>query len=150
MRLLRFTRNDERVCMDLLVHTSTATGYIGLADRERVVAQEEFPVGRDLAATLSERIKKFLEAKRTTREAIQKVVVHTGPGSFTGIRLGVTTANAFGYARGIPVVGVSGPVGTPEELFERSRGIPAEGTIAVPTYGQDPRLGPIPSPPLSA
>jgi tRNA threonylcarbamoyladenosine biosynthesis protein TsaB len=39
---------------------------------------------------------------------LQLIVCSLGPGSFTGIRIGLATAMGFGHARGIPVVGVSG------------------------------------------
>lgn len=38
---------------------------------------------------------------------VQKILVVTGPGSFTGVRTAVNIANAFGYAWNIPVLGVS-------------------------------------------
>ena len=39
--------------------------------------------------------------------AVTRVAVTVGPGSFTGIRIGVAAARAFGLACGVPVVGVS-------------------------------------------
>jgi len=36
---------------------------------------------------------------------ITEIEVHTGPGSFTGLRIGVSVANALGWALGIPVNG---------------------------------------------
>lgn len=38
-------------------------------------------------------------------EKIEKIEVETGPGSFTGLRVGVSVANALGFALGIPVNG---------------------------------------------
>ena len=38
-------------------------------------------------------------------EEINSISVDTGPGSFTGLRVGVSVANALGYAMGIPVNG---------------------------------------------
>src|SRR5574337_384660 len=40
-------------------------------------------------------------------KAIGRVAVTVGPGSFTGIRIGVSAARAIGLALGVPVVGVS-------------------------------------------
>lgn len=132
--------------MTLLLHTSTSTASLGLADGERIIAREAFPIGRDLAATLADRVKKFLETEGYTLGAIEKIVIHTGPGSFTSLRLGVTVANALAHALTIPVVGVSGPLTTLEELLERSRKEAPPGNIAVPVYERGPALGPISSP----
>lgn len=132
--------------MTLLLHTSSERIFLGISDAEFVLAHEEFPVGRDLAATLANRIRQFLEAHSYQLSAISSIVIHTGPGGFTGLRIGVTTANSFAYALGIPVIGVHGVVAGLEGLLERSRGMsPAPSNLVVPAYGQGPRLGPIPS-----
>lgn len=41
---------------------------------------------------------------------LNEIRVHTGPGSFTGLRVGVAVANALGYALNIPVNGLQAPV----------------------------------------
>jgi tRNA threonylcarbamoyladenosine biosynthesis protein TsaB len=48
----------------------------------------------------------FLKKHRVSLDAISKIVVCSGPGSFTGTRVGVTIAQGIGFARNIPVVAV--------------------------------------------
>jgi tRNA threonylcarbamoyladenosine biosynthesis protein TsaB len=48
-------------------------------------------------------IDKILKRNHLTPKDIKEIKVNTGPGSFTGIRVGVAVANAFGYALNIPV-----------------------------------------------
>lgn len=52
-------------------------------------------------------INKVLKETSTTPEEIQKIYVVNGPGSFTGIRIGVTIAKTFAYLRNIKVVPIS-------------------------------------------
>lgn len=48
-------------------------------------------------------ILELLKLKNCELENLQGIEVETGPGSFTGIRVGVSVANALGFALGIPV-----------------------------------------------
>ncbi len=52
-------------------------------------------------------IKKIVKDSGFSLSDISEVKVNTGPGSFTGIRVGVSVANALGYSLGIPVNGKS-------------------------------------------
>lgn len=131
--------------MTLLLHTSSPTIRIGLADGERVVAREEFPAARDLAAMLADRIREFLETHRLKLEALKTIAVHQGPEGFTTLRIGVTTANAIAYALGIPVVGVAGIVPDLETLLEKSQiTAPTPSGTVVPMYSKPPDIGSVP------
>jgi tRNA threonylcarbamoyladenosine biosynthesis protein TsaB len=57
-------------------------------------------------------------------EAVQRIGVGTGPGSFTGLRIGVATARALAQGRGLPLVGV----GT-LHVLARAAGRPHAGTV---------------------
>ena len=47
----------------------------------------------------------IIKLLRKTRNKIESIEVETGPGSFTGIRVGVSVANALAYSLNIPVNG---------------------------------------------
>jgi len=47
----------------------------------------------------------LLDRKKMTFKDLEGVEVETGPGSFTGLRVGVSVANALGFGLGIPVNG---------------------------------------------
>lgn len=55
--------------------------------------------------TLLPLIANILQKNKIQKTAISKILVNTGPGSFTGTRVGVAVANALGFALGIPVNG---------------------------------------------
>lgn len=132
------------VIQTLLIHTSSPMVGIGLADGGRMIARDEFPSDHDLAAQLSVRIRTFLHTARSTLRALDRIVVHAGPGGFTTLRIGVTTANTFAFALGVPIIGVTGPVDGLDELLRRA-GTTANvaGTPVLPVYDRAPTLGPI-------
>lgn len=131
--------------MILLLHTSTPTIRIGVADDDHVVARDEFPADRQLAEKLAERIRALLQATSYNLQALKSIVVHAGPGGFTSLRVGVTTANTLAYALAIPVIGVTGDVRDLETLLEKSKTVePAKSGIAVPVYSKPPDIGPVP------
>lgn len=89
--------------------TSTATGGVALLDGERLVGEYTLNVQR---TTHAERLMPALE--RVMADAgwdpaarVDGIAVAVGPGSFTGLRIGVVTAKALSYAWRVPVVGVS-------------------------------------------
>jgi tRNA threonylcarbamoyladenosine biosynthesis protein TsaB len=52
-------------------------------------------------------IVELLDASRIGWEAVDRIAVGTGPGTFTGLRIGIATARALAQARELPLVGIS-------------------------------------------
>lgn len=75
--------------------TATAVGQIVLSGDERT------------AQAFAPALQKLLQDIGWTPASVDVVAVAVGPGSFTGLRIGVTTAKAFAYAVGAEVVGVN-------------------------------------------
>ncbi len=72
-------------------------------DGEQVVSLSE---GNEYGSqALLPLILKLLKTVNCKLKTLQGIEVETGPGSFTGIRVGVSVANAFGFSLGIPVNG---------------------------------------------
>lgn len=133
--------------MTLLLHASSPTIRIGLAEGDRIVAHEEFPTNRNLAETLADRIRQLFQTNRSQLHAVRNIVVHAGPGQSTSLRIGVTTANALAYALNIPVVGVSGEIRDLDDLLQQSLSAePPASSIVTPTYEKPPHIGPLPTP----
>lgn len=81
----------------------TATPYLvlGLPHAERALRLE-----RRHAEALWAELKRFLEEAQTPLESLQGIAVGQGPGSYTGLRIGVAAGLGLGRGRAIPVVGV--------------------------------------------
>ena len=87
---------------------STATVALGVAGTKEVeiVATAELAV-RTYSARLIPEIAAMLEGRHATLRDIEAIVVVKGPGSFTGIRVGLSTAKGLAEGAGIPLLAVS-------------------------------------------
>jgi len=72
-----------------------------------VVAAIEDEIGRGHAERLMDTIEAVMAKAGTSFDALSGIAVTIGPGSFTGIRVGVAAARGFALARGLPVTGVT-------------------------------------------
>ena len=77
------------------------------SDANRVVAVETEVIGKGHAERLMAMISAVMTKASVDFNAIDKIGVTVGPGSFTGIRVGLATARGLALAAGKPVVGVS-------------------------------------------
>ena len=91
--------------MILAVRTDQPCAELYLLDvkgKER--ARHAWQADRQLAATLLSEIMQLLARQHTALSDLSGIVVFSGSGSFTGLRIGTTVANALAYSLGIPVV----------------------------------------------
>ena len=103
-----------------------------------VLTTDTWESGRLLSTQLLEHISGLLGQQRTTWDALTGVVVFRGPGSFTGLRIGVTVANAIAYAQEIPIVGAIGDSWVSAGLKRLADG--ATDTQVLPHYGAAPHI----------
>ncbi|MFH0840588.1 MAG: tRNA (adenosine(37)-N6)-threonylcarbamoyltransferase complex dimerization subunit type 1 TsaB [bacterium] len=76
---------------------------IGLQQGKKNLVLLEQPVNRDQAEKLLPMVEEMLKKQGIGLDKLTKIVVGNGQGSFTSLRIGISTANALGYALGIPV-----------------------------------------------
>jgi tRNA threonylcarbamoyladenosine biosynthesis protein TsaB len=91
----------------LAIETALLGGSVAMLERDTEVGQQTLDVQRRTAQTLLPAVKNLLESAGWSPRDIQLVAVSVGPGSFTGLRMGVTAAKVFAYATGAQVLGVS-------------------------------------------
>jgi tRNA threonylcarbamoyladenosine biosynthesis protein TsaB len=90
----------------LAIETSGHAGSVALGEDGRVVAAREISGDRKTARMLAPAIREVLAEVGWQPRDVGLVAVGIGPGSFTGLRLGVTTAKAFAYAVGAEILGL--------------------------------------------
>lgn len=87
----------------LIIDTSQTQAFLLLTEEEMVI---DFFIFYSLkcSATLSSKIKSFLEKSQTSLKDLSYIGVGTGPGAFLGTRIGVITAKSLSYALDIPLI----------------------------------------------
>ena len=94
--------------MILGIDTSGETCYIAIIDQANdAVKCTQFNHNRQLIEQLPAYIDTFLAENNATLKDIECLVCGTGPGSFTGVRVGVMYAKTLAFALGKPVIGIS-------------------------------------------
>lgn len=93
--------------LTLALDTATRWGRFAVADADRVLAWQPLNVGGSYADALLPVIGEVLADAGCSRRDLQAVAVTVGPGSFTGVRIGVATAKSLAWALGCRLHGVS-------------------------------------------
>ena len=92
----------------LAIDTATATAVVALGDADgRLRSADTWGAGQRHSEELLPRIERLLAAQGVTPKALTGIVVGTGPGAFTGLRVGLATAKTLAHQLAIPVAGVS-------------------------------------------
>jgi tRNA threonylcarbamoyladenosine biosynthesis protein TsaB len=94
--------------MILVLDTATRTPVVAVAAADgTVMAERHWQSRHRHGEELLGRLEEALAEIGVSRRDLAGVVVGVGPGSFTGLRIGMATAKTIAYALGIPIVGVS-------------------------------------------
>ena len=93
----------------MLLAIDTATRYMSLAlhDGDTLLAEHSWLAGNQHNSLLASSISEMLQRCEVSTEAISAVAVSHGPGSYTGLRIGVSLAKGIAGARDLPLIGVS-------------------------------------------
>jgi tRNA threonylcarbamoyl adenosine modification protein YeaZ len=87
----------------LALDTSTSQGGVALLNDDQVLSRHVWSRGKSHSELLTPTIEACFKEAGLEPNAIQQIAVGRGPGSFTGIRIGVNAARSLGYALGVPV-----------------------------------------------
>lgn len=118
--------------LTLAIETSGLLGSIALFDRGQVLAEQNLELGRQHGQSLIPAIQDLLASCGKNARDCGLVAVSVGPGSFTGLRVGVVCAKTLAYAAGcriaavdtLPAIACNSPpgVGAVEVIADAQRG----------------------------
>jgi len=90
----------------LLLETSHQPGVVALAEGERIVGEQRMEESRRHTRELVPAAKLLLEQAGWKPGDVQGVVVSIGPGSYTGLRVGIMSAKTLAYVTGCALLGI--------------------------------------------
>lgn len=91
----------------LAMDTSTFVMTVAIVDGEVVLGEIVTNLKKNHSLRLMPAISKLMDEVGIKPNELERIIVGYGPGSYTGVRIGVTTAKSLAFALNIPIVGVS-------------------------------------------
>src|SRR5262245_11211420 len=88
----------------LLLDTSTERGVVGLADGEKLLHSQTLPADRRHARDLVPAMKAACREVGWKLRSVELLVVSAGPGSYTGLRVGITAAKALALTNNARII----------------------------------------------
>ena len=109
----------------LAIETSSLVSSVALVGSKKLFGELTIENQKHHSERLVPYIEHLLEMSEIQKGELSAIAVSTGPGSFTGLRIGMATAKAIAYVLKIPVIGISTLSGLSWNLF-------AEGALLCP------------------
>ena len=103
----------------LLIETATQVCSVAIAEDGHIKARRESNEPNAHSSHLAPFVAEMLDELGITTKDLDAVGVSSGPGSYTGLRIGVSSAKGFCYALGIPLVAVPTLQGMAELYYRR-------------------------------
>jgi tRNA threonylcarbamoyladenosine biosynthesis protein TsaB len=109
----------------LAIESATSAGSVALVAGGKVVAETLLPPGKQHSETYLSAVGALLASRDASSAGVACIAVSAGPGSFTGLRVGMAAAKGFSFGWSVGIV----PVPTLAAVAFRS---PAEGVVVCP------------------
>ncbi len=91
----------------LNIETSTEVCSVALTSEGQVLDHRENYEGQNHATLLSQYVKDMLDYARSREMKIEAIAVSIGPGSYTGLRIGLSEAKGLAFGLNVPLIGVN-------------------------------------------
>ena len=122
----------------LAIRTDKPEAELYIYDGSEKLAEIKWQAHLKLAETLNTKIKGILNKSSISLAGLDGIAVYKGPGSFTGLRIGMSVANALAYAQSITIVARGGQNWLEQSIKDLQAG--QNDTIALPEYGAPVRV----------
>jgi len=93
--------------MLLAIDTSTDSASLALVQDNKVLAEATWRCGQNHSVELLPRLTQLLNEAGVELQSVSCVLVARGPGSFNGLRVGLSTAKGLAFSLDIPIIGIS-------------------------------------------
>lgn len=125
----------------LVIDTSDKRARFGLFQDDKLVDKIEWEAHRELSKTFYLKLDEQLGRNKLDYSDLGSIIVVRGPGSFTGLRIGIVIVNAFSYSLSIETAGiVQKEKMSLEEIYEKGKKELKKGQIIEPFYGREPNI----------
>lgn len=114
--------------MILALETATTVCSVALIDDGNVVYAHHLHEPRAHAQKLAQMIETALHETRLTFPQLDAIAVSKGPGSYTGLRIGVSTAKGLAFAHDLPLIGINALEGLAQSVL---KDVPENAVICV-------------------
>ena len=91
----------------LYLDTSSNFLYAAITNNSKIIIESKEKLNKDLSSLAMKKISEMFEIGKININDINKIIVVNGPGSFTGIRVGLTIAKVLAWAKNIPIIPIS-------------------------------------------
>ncbi len=127
--------------MQIAIDTSTDIASLALVQETDILAELTWRCGQNHTVQLLPNLSFLLKQSRLAIELAECIIVARGPGSYNGLRVGISTAKGLAYSLGVPIIGISS---LETEAYQHAeRGLPvcavfnaARGEIATAIFQQ--------------
>lgn len=91
----------------LYIDTSSSYLYTAIVENEKLLSEIKEEFGQSLSEVALPKIASMFEKTNLEAKDINKIIVVDGPGSFTGIRIGITIAKVYAWSLNIPITTIT-------------------------------------------
>jgi tRNA threonylcarbamoyladenosine biosynthesis protein TsaB len=92
--------------VELIIDTSTKYATLAISNQGEMVTELSWESNRNHSVELLPTLWELLNLRGYSKNVFEAVVVATGPGSFSSVRVGMSTAKSFAAGSDIPIVGI--------------------------------------------
>ena len=128
----------------LYIDTSSSFLYAGILEDNKVLEEVKKEFGQNLSKETLPEIDKLFKKSKIEPKDINKIVVVNGPGSFTGIRIGITIAKTYAWALNIDIITINSLEAMSISCEEKTNHVPVldarRGYVFAAIYDKDSNI----------